>query len=88
MNGGEMLPNRTNQYHDFPKNFNSLERLIVHEICDELGIKHESQGEGRKRFVRCFHPKFDEGPKKVELQEVTFADYDKKDTDRAEDQQK
>lgn len=37
---------------DFSNSLNARERLIVHEICEELGLKHESQGEGRKRFVR------------------------------------
>ena len=39
-------------YHDFPKGLNARERLIVHEICEVLGLAHQSQGEGKKRFVR------------------------------------
>jgi len=41
---------------DFAKSLNARERLLVHEACDELGLKNESVGEGRKRFVRVYHP--------------------------------
>ncbi len=42
-------------FHDFSKNLNARERLIVHEICEKEGLRHESQGEGKKRFVRVYN---------------------------------
>ncbi|CAD7942094.1 unnamed protein product [Amoebophrya sp. A120] len=42
------------EFHDFPKSLNARERLIVHEVCEKLGVQSESQGEGKKRFVRVF----------------------------------
>eukprot|EP00392_Amoebophrya_sp_AT5.2_P009279 g9307.t1 len=41
-------------WHDFPKSLNARERLVVHEVCEKLALKSESQGDGKKRFVRVF----------------------------------
>uniref|UniRef100_T1KDB9 AN1-type domain-containing protein n=2 Tax=Tetranychus urticae TaxID=32264 RepID=T1KDB9_TETUR len=35
----------------FPPTLNSFERRIVHEIAEELQLKHESTGEGDKRHI-------------------------------------
>lgn len=39
------------QTHEFPSTLNSYERRLVHEICDEVGLQHESQGEGKERHI-------------------------------------
>ncbi|KAB7507065.1 DNA-binding protein SMUBP-2 [Armadillidium nasatum] len=36
---------------EFPKNLNSFERLLVHEIAAQNGLVHESHGEGKDRFI-------------------------------------
>ncbi|CAD7937348.1 unnamed protein product [Amoebophrya sp. A25] len=50
------VPKTGQKHHDFPKGFNARERLIVHEICEKQGLKSESQGDGKKRFVRVSAP--------------------------------
>ncbi|XP_051580007.1 DNA-binding protein SMUBP-2-like isoform X1 [Myxocyprinus asiaticus] len=35
----------------FPSSLNSHERLMVHEISEEMGLRHESQGEGKNRCI-------------------------------------
>ncbi|XP_068615340.1 DNA-binding protein SMUBP-2-like [Brachionichthys hirsutus] len=39
-----------NELH-FPSSFNSHDRLLVHEISEELGLVHESKGEGKDRYI-------------------------------------
>ncbi|XP_042224087.1 DNA-binding protein SMUBP-2-like isoform X2 [Homarus americanus] len=39
------------QIYAFPPSLNSFERRLIHEICDELGLKHESKGEGKERHI-------------------------------------
>ncbi|XP_028649365.1 DNA-binding protein SMUBP-2 [Erpetoichthys calabaricus] len=36
---------------DFPPSLNSHDRLLVHQICEELGLNHESKGEGKDRYI-------------------------------------
>jgi len=36
---------------------NPFERLIVHEIAEELGFKHESKGEGKARYISVIYEK-------------------------------
>ncbi|XP_012521067.1 PREDICTED: DNA-binding protein SMUBP-2 [Propithecus coquereli] len=36
---------------EFPASLNPHDRLRVHQIAEEHGLRHESAGEGRKRFV-------------------------------------
>ncbi|KAL4613212.1 DNA-binding protein SMUBP-2 isoform X1 [Arapaima gigas] len=36
---------------DFPTSLSSHDRLLVHQISEELGLKHESTGEGRERHI-------------------------------------
>lgn len=40
----------------FPVTLNSHERLLVHQISEELGLKHESQGEGKNRHITVSKP--------------------------------
>ncbi|XP_016041773.2 LOW QUALITY PROTEIN: DNA-binding protein SMUBP-2 [Erinaceus europaeus] len=36
---------------DFPASLSAHERLRVHQLAEELGLRHESSGEGRDRFL-------------------------------------
>ncbi|XP_017504092.3 DNA-binding protein SMUBP-2 isoform X3 [Manis javanica] len=36
---------------EFPPSLNSCDRLWVHRIAEELGLRHDSAGEGRGRFI-------------------------------------
>lgn len=40
----------------FPSLFNSHDRLLVHEIAEELGLIHESKGEGSERCITVSRP--------------------------------
>ncbi|XP_004553091.1 DNA-binding protein SMUBP-2 [Maylandia zebra] len=40
----------------FPSSFNSHDRLLVHEIAEELGLIHESKGEGSERCITVSRP--------------------------------
>nr|XP_040017952.1 DNA-binding protein SMUBP-2 isoform X4 [Gasterosteus aculeatus aculeatus] len=40
----------------FPSSFNSHDRLLVHQIAEELGLVHESKGEGKQRCVSVCRP--------------------------------
>lgn len=40
----------------FPSSFNSHDRLLVHQIAEELGLVHESKGEGRERCITVSRP--------------------------------
>ncbi|XP_030621793.1 DNA-binding protein SMUBP-2 [Chanos chanos] len=35
----------------FPSTLNSHDRLLVHQLSEELGLKHRSQGEGKDRHI-------------------------------------
>uniref|UniRef100_A0A672G9Y0 DNA-binding protein SMUBP-2 n=1 Tax=Salarias fasciatus TaxID=181472 RepID=A0A672G9Y0_SALFA len=35
----------------FPPSFNSHDRLLVHQVAEELGLVHESKGEGNSRCI-------------------------------------
>ncbi|NXX48694.1 SMBP2 protein, partial [Tricholaema leucomelas] len=37
---------------DFPPSLSSHERLLVHQVAEELGLQHASSGEGRQRYLR------------------------------------
>lgn len=42
----------------FPSSFNSHDRLLVHELAEELGLVHESKGEGKDRHITVSkHPR-------------------------------
>lgn len=40
----------------FPPSFNSHDRLLVHQISEELGLVHESRGEGSDRWITVSRP--------------------------------
>uniref|UniRef100_A0A3B3DTU3 DNA-binding protein SMUBP-2 n=1 Tax=Oryzias melastigma TaxID=30732 RepID=A0A3B3DTU3_ORYME len=40
----------------FPASFNSHDRLLVHQIAEELGLVHESKGEGSDRYITVSRP--------------------------------
>ncbi|XP_054476089.1 DNA-binding protein SMUBP-2 [Anoplopoma fimbria] len=40
----------------FPSSLNSHDRLLVHQIAEELGLVHESQGEGKDRCITVARP--------------------------------
>lgn len=40
----------------FPSSFNSHDRLLVHQIAEELGLMHESKGEGKDRCITVTRP--------------------------------
>ncbi|XP_073706078.1 DNA-binding protein SMUBP-2 [Garra rufa] len=47
-------PNKTEL--QFPSTLNSHERLLVHELAEEMGLRHESQGEGKNRRITVSRP--------------------------------
>ncbi|CAJ1056588.1 DNA-binding protein SMUBP-2 [Xyrichtys novacula] len=52
----DFLKNSNQSELQFPSSFNSHDRLLVHEIAEELGLKHESKGEGKDRCVTVSRP--------------------------------
>lgn len=40
----------------FPSSFNSHDRLLVHQVAEELGLVHESKGEGKDRCITVSRP--------------------------------
>eukprot|EP00063_Salmo_salar_P006732 XP_013981567.1 PREDICTED: DNA-binding protein SMUBP-2 [Salmo salar] len=40
----------------FPSSLNSHGRLLVHQVAEELGLNHESQGEGKDRCITVSRP--------------------------------
>uniref|UniRef100_A0A8C4EVK9 DNA-binding protein SMUBP-2 n=1 Tax=Dicentrarchus labrax TaxID=13489 RepID=A0A8C4EVK9_DICLA len=40
----------------FPSSFNSHDRLLVHQVAEELGLVHESKGEGKDRCISVSRP--------------------------------
>ncbi|KAM4618985.1 DNA-binding protein SMUBP-2 [Polymixia lowei] len=40
----------------FPSSLNSHDRLLVHQISEELGVRHESRGEGKDRCITVSRP--------------------------------
>lgn len=40
----------------FPPSFNSHERLLIHQVAEELGLMHESKGEGKYRHITVSRP--------------------------------
>lgn len=41
----------------FPPSFNSHDRLLVHQVAEELGLVHESRGEGKERCITVSRPR-------------------------------
>ena len=40
----------------FPSSFTSHDRLLVHQVAEELGLVHESRGEGKDRCISVSRP--------------------------------
>ncbi|KAM3609523.1 uncharacterized protein V6R79_016305 [Siganus canaliculatus] len=41
----------------FPSSLNSHDRLLVHQVAEELGLMHESKGEGKDRSITVSRPR-------------------------------
>lgn len=51
----EEFKNDTNQSQlQFPPSLNSHERMLVHQIAEEIDLQHESRGEGKERYISVF----------------------------------
>uniref|UniRef100_A0A673A3X9 DNA-binding protein SMUBP-2 n=1 Tax=Sphaeramia orbicularis TaxID=375764 RepID=A0A673A3X9_9TELE len=50
------LKNLNQSELQFPPTFNSHDRLLVHQIAEELGLVHESKGEGKDRCITVSRP--------------------------------
>lgn len=50
------LDNQSQAELQFPSSLNSHERLLVHQICEELELKHVSKGTGKERHVTVSKP--------------------------------
>uniref|UniRef100_A0A3P9H028 DNA-binding protein SMUBP-2 n=1 Tax=Oryzias latipes TaxID=8090 RepID=A0A3P9H028_ORYLA len=55
----------------FPASFNSHDRLLVHQIAEELGLVHESKGEGSDRHITVSRPLKSPPAQKVRQEEPT-----------------
>ena len=42
------------QPFSFPPSLSAADRKVIHVLCDELGIRHESRGEGASRCIYIF----------------------------------
>ncbi|XP_077451632.1 DNA-binding protein SMUBP-2 [Stigmatopora argus] len=52
----KFLKNLTQRELRFPASFTSHGRLLVHQIAEELGLTHQSQGEGKDRCITVSRP--------------------------------
>lgn len=50
------LKDRDRNELQFPSFFNSHDRLLVHQVAEELGLTHESTGEGNDRRITVSRP--------------------------------
>lgn len=50
------LEDRERNELQFPSFFNSHDRLLVHQVAEELGLTHESTGEGKDRRITVSRP--------------------------------
>lgn len=50
------LDNQSQTELQFPASLNSHERLLVHQLCEELGLKHMSKGTGKERHITVSKP--------------------------------
>lgn len=50
------LKDRDRTELQFPSFFNSHDRLLVHQVAEELGLTHESKGEGKDRHITVLRP--------------------------------
>lgn len=52
----DFLKDQSKKELQFSSSLSSHERLLVHELSEELGLKHESHGEGKNRRVTVSRP--------------------------------
>lgn len=50
----------------FPSSYNAHDRLLVHQVAEELGLTHESTGEGKDRRITVARPAGPAGPAPAE----------------------
>ncbi|TSX17015.1 DNA-binding protein SMUBP-2 [Bagarius yarrelli] len=50
------LDNHCQTELEFPSSLNSHERLLVHQLCEELELKHVSKGTGKQRHITVSKP--------------------------------
>lgn len=50
------LDNQSQTELQFPSSLNSHERLLVHQLCEELELKHVSEGTGKERHITVSKP--------------------------------
>lgn len=50
------LDNQSQSELQFPSSLNSHERLLVHQLCEELELKHVSKGTGKQRHITVSKP--------------------------------
>ncbi|XP_026783616.3 DNA-binding protein SMUBP-2 [Pangasianodon hypophthalmus] len=50
------LDNQSQTELQFPSSLNSHERLLVHQLCEELELKHVSKGTGKQRHITVSKP--------------------------------
>eukprot|EP00055_Hartaetosiga_balthica_P006051 m.18588 g.18588 ORF g.18588 m.18588 type:complete len:1068 (+) comp4984_c0_seq1:136-3339(+) len=46
-----MMKKRDVEHHKFPNTLSSFERMLIHQICEEKGLGHKSEGEGKDRHL-------------------------------------
>ncbi|MBN3288201.1 SMBP2 protein, partial [Polyodon spathula] len=52
----DYLKDKNEKRLDFPPSLNSHDRMLVHQISEELGLTHESTGEGKERYITVSRP--------------------------------
>lgn len=50
------LDNQSQTELQFPSSLNSHERLLVHQLCEELELRHVSKGTGKQRHITVSKP--------------------------------
>ncbi|XP_060779884.1 DNA-binding protein SMUBP-2 isoform X2 [Neoarius graeffei] len=50
------LENQSQTELQFPSSLNSHERLLIHQLCEDLKLKHVSKGTGKQRYVTVSKP--------------------------------
>ncbi|KAJ8019245.1 DNA-binding protein SMUBP-2 [Holothuria leucospilota] len=48
---GNFMKDRKLTWIKFPTSLNSRDRFLIHEICTEMKLHHESKGEGEDRYI-------------------------------------
>ncbi|XP_077425326.1 DNA-binding protein SMUBP-2 [Vanacampus margaritifer] len=67
------LKNLSQSELEFPPSFNSHDRLLAHQIAEELGLTHQSQGDGKDRCIVVSRPAAQEEEEEREESQATAA---------------